>query len=123
MAERAGSSLGYITSKALDGDWSPKEVSMETAAFANRHDVRVGDNRTVFLGRMGCIVVSRLIYQYVGQTLSGDILSLVDMVIILWHQLILDEIYPHHLAQSISQRIVSHRIVSIPDLPSHLLVE
>lgn len=39
MAKRAGSSLGYITSKALDGDWSPKEVSMETASFADRHDV------------------------------------------------------------------------------------
>lgn len=53
MAERAGSSLGYITSKALAGDWSPKEVSMETASFADRHDVAFGDNRTVFLGRMG----------------------------------------------------------------------
>lgn len=48
MAERAGSSLGYITSKALDGDWSPKEVSMETAAFANRHVCRVGDHRNCF---------------------------------------------------------------------------
>lgn len=78
MAERAGSSLGYITSKALGGDRSPKEVSMETASFANRHVCRVGDNRTVFLGRMGCIVVSRLIISVgIGQTLSDDILSLV----------------------------------------------
>lgn len=35
-----------------------------------------------------------------------------DMVIILWHQLILDEIYQHHLVIA-SQRIVSHRIVLI----------
>lgn len=54
---------------------------------------------TVFLGRMGCIVVSRLIISVgIGQTLSDDILSLVDMVINLWHQLIFDEIYQHHLA-------------------------
>lgn len=67
MAERAGSSLGYITSKALDGDWSPKEVSMETASFANQHDVALVIIETVFLGRMGCIVVSRLISVGIGQ--------------------------------------------------------
>lgn len=54
------------------------------------------------------------ISRYLGQTLSEDILSLVDMVIdYLWHQLIFDEIYQHHLAQlhlSASHRIVSYRI-------------
>lgn len=59
-------------------------------------------------------MVSRLIISVgIGQTLSDDILSLVDMVIdYLWHQLILDEIYQHHLVIA-SQCIASQRIVSI----------
>lgn len=60
MAERAGSSLGYITSKALGGDWSPKEVSMETASFADRHDVALVIIELFSSGGWGCIVVSRL---------------------------------------------------------------
>lgn len=78
MAERAGSSLGYITSKALDGDWSPKEVSMKTASFADRHDVRVGDNRNCFPREDGLHHGQQInISVGIGQTLSDDILSLV----------------------------------------------
>lgn len=78
MAERAGSSLGYITSKALDGDWSPKEVSMETASFADRHDVALVIIELFSSGGWVASSVSRLIISVgIGQTLSEDILSLV----------------------------------------------
>lgn len=78
MAERAGSSLGYITSKALGGDRSPKEVSMETASFADRHNVALVIIETVFLGRMGLHRGQQInISVGIGQTLSDDILSLV----------------------------------------------
>lgn len=72
---------------------------METASFANRHDVALVIIELFSSGGWVASWVSRLIISVgIGQTLSDDILSLVDMVIILWHQLILDEIYQHHLA-------------------------